>query len=198
MKRIYYTLCTILLLAATTATAQNTRTSMTYAVGFGTGDLGDFNSQVSWRGFQIDMHKMLDLKMGLGGSFGWNVFYDEKDYDTYTDGTASLSGKQYRYTNALPLLASFNYYMNPGQKANFFVGLGTGVTYIRRNTDMNLYTIEQEAWAFTLAPEIGIEIQNNLNNAFTIAVKYFNGLAAGDFDKTQSYITLNVGWTFKS
>jgi hypothetical protein len=198
MKKIFYSICAILLLTTSVALAQQSRTSLTYAVGFGTGDLGDFISQPSFRGFNIECLKMTSTKIGVGGSFGWNVFYDERNYDTYTKGSASLSGKQYRYSNNLPLLANFDYYMNPGQKVNSYVGLGTGVIYTRRNTDMNLYTLEQEAWNFALQPQIGLEFDNSFSSAFTIAAKYFYGFSAGDFDKPQSYITVNIGWTFKS
>jgi len=136
--------------------------------------------------------------MGIGFSLGWNVFYEEKPYETYTFENQSLSGKQYRYSNHVPMLASFDYYLTAGQKINPFIGLGTGVMYSRRNTDMNLYTIEQEAWNFTLQPQIGIEIDNNLSSAFTIIAKYYNGFAAGDLPADQSYFSINVGWTFKS
>ena len=118
MKKILYSVCAIVLLSSTMMTAQQSRTSMTYAVGFATGDLGNFISQPSWRGFNVELLKMTSTKIGVGGSFGWNVFYQENDFDTYTKGTASLSGKQYRYSNNLPILANVDYYMNPGQKIN--------------------------------------------------------------------------------
>jgi len=198
MKKIVFSICSILLLSISVLHAQHNRTTLTYAVGFGTGDLGEFISQPSWRGFNIEVLKMLNDKVGVGGSFSWNVFYEAKDFDTYTQGTASLSGKQYRYSNNLPMSLNVNYYLNPGQKVNAFVGLGTGVMYTRRNTDMNIYTIEQEAWNFLLQPQVGIEITNQYASAFTIAAKYFNGFPSGDLEKAQSYISLNVGWTFKS
>jgi len=185
-------------MGVTMVNAQYSRSTLTYAVGFATGDLGDFIAQPSWRGFNVEILKMMSEKVGVGGSFSWNVFYEAKDYDTYTKGTASLSGKQYRYSNNLPMSLNVNYYMNPGQKVNSFVGLGTGVMYTRRNTDMNIYTIEQEAWNFLLQPQLGIEISNDFSSSFTIVAKYFYGFAAQDFDKAQSYISLNVGWTFKS
>ena len=199
MKKIYYFIIALFLLSATTISAQNnSRTYLTYAVGFGTGDLGEFISTPSWRGASLDFLHMINPNVALGGSVAWNVFYEEKDYDTYTDGTASLSGKQYRYSNNLPLLVNFNYYLNPDAKVIPFVGLGTGAMYTRRNTDMNIYTIEQDAWGFTLAPQVGIELNQDFGSAFTVMVKYYNGFKAGDFDKGQSYITLNVGWVFKS
>ena len=174
------------------------KTSLTYGMGFGMGDLGDFISKASFRGANVDFRQMTNDKMGVGFSIGWNVFYEEKSYDTYTFENQSLSGKQYRYSNHVPMLASFDYYLTAGQRVNPFIGLGTGVMYTRRNTDMNLYTVEQDAWNFTLQPQIGIEIDNNVSSSFTIIAKYYNGFAAGDLDKNQSYLSLNIGWTFKS
>ena len=198
MNKIYYFIIALLLLGTTTISAQNSRTYLTYAVGFATGDLGEFISTPSWRGVSLDFYSMINPNVAIGGSGAWSVFYEERDYDTYTDGTASLSGKQYRYSNNLPLLANFNYYLNPDSKVIPFLGLGTGAMFVRRNTDMNIYTIEQEAWCFTLAPQLGIELNQDFGSAFTFMVKYYNGFKAGDFDKGQSYITLNVGWVFKS
>jgi hypothetical protein len=167
-------------------------------MGFGMGDLGDFISKPSFRGATLDFRQMTSDKLGIGFSLGWNVFYEEKSYDTYVFENQSLSGKQYRYSNHVPMLASFDYYLTAGQKINPFIGLGTGVMYTRRNTDMNLYTVEQEAWNFSLQPQIGIEIDNNISSSFTVIAKYYNGFAAGDLDENQSYFSINVGWTFKS
>jgi hypothetical protein len=196
--KILYSIFALCILTTTSLAAQKSRTTMTYAVGIPTGDLSDFISKPSWRGVSVDLIRMLDTNIGLGASFGWNVFYDARDYDTYSQGTASLSGKQYRYSNHIPMLVNFNYYMNPGQKMIPYVSLGSGVIYTRRNTDMNLYTFERDSWNFALQPQIGLEFDNSYSSAFTISAKYFYGFSAGDFDKAQSYITINVGWTFRT
>jgi len=198
MKRIYYIIIAIFLLGATTIQAQRSRTYMTYAVGFGMGDLGDYISTPSWRGASLDFYHMMNPNVGIGGSVAWNVFYEEKDYDTYTEGTASLTGKQYRYSNHVPMLANVNYYFSPEDKLIPFIGLGTGVMFTRRNTDMNIYTVEQEAWNFTLEPQIGFEINNSFTSGLTVILKYYSGFQAGDLEEGQSYLSLNVGWVFKS
>ena len=197
MHKLYLIIIGLMLLSSTAIHAQN-KTTLTYAVGFGTGDLGEFINSPSWRGANLDFRQMVQEDIGVGLSVGWNVFYKEQPFDTYTAGTASLSGKQYRYSNNIPMMGAVDYYLSQGQRINPFVGLGTGVMYTRRNTDMNLYTIEQEAWNFLLQPQVGIEIDNNISSSFTVIAKYFYGFEAGDLPKPQSYITLNVGWTFKS
>lgn len=196
MKKILYIASLLLIFGASELAAQ-TNTSLTYSMGFTTGDLSDFISKASFRGVTLDFRKMTRPDLGIGFSLGWNTFYEKKDYDTYTDGTRSLSGLQYRYSNHVPMLVSFDYYLKPGEKFSPFVGLGTGVMYSRRNTDMNLYTIKQDAWNFSFQPQIGVQINNSLTSATTIMLKYYYGLKAGDLAEPQSYLALNVGFVFR-
>jgi len=196
MKKIIYIICTLLVCSVTTMKAQS-NTYLTYGMGFGTGDLGDFISKPSFRGATVDYYKMVQPNVGVGFSLGWNVFYEEKSYETYTYENRALSGKQYRYSNHVPILLGANYYMNPGEKVSPFGGLNAGVMYTRRNTDMNLYTLEQEAWNFTLQPQVGLQFNNSLSSAMTIMLKYYMGFKAGDLDENQSYLALNVGFVFR-
>ncbi len=196
MKKILYISALMFVFSATQIAAQ-TNTSLTYSMGFGMGDLGDFISKASFRGATLDFRKMAQPNVGVGFSLGWNTFYEAKDYATYTVETQSLSGKQYRYSNHIPMLISFDYYLKPGEKVSPFFGLGTGVMYTRRNTDMNLYTFQQEAWNFSLQPQIGVQFNNSITSATTIMLKYYYGLKAGDLDEPQSYLSLNVGFVFR-
>lgn len=196
MKKILYIICTLLVCSITTMKAQS-NTYLTYAMGFATGDLGDFISKTSFRGATLDYYKMVQPSVGVGFSLGWNVFYEEKAFDTYTIRNQSLSGKQFRYSNNVPMLLGANYYMNPGEKVSPFLGLNGGVMYTRRNTDMNLYTLEQEAWNFTLQPQLGVQFNSGLNSATTIMLKYYLGFKAGDLDENQTYLSLNVGFVFR-
>ncbi len=197
MKKILYISALIFAFSYAPLSAQ-TNTTFSYAMGFGMGDLGDFISKTSFRGATLDFRKMARPDVGFGFSLGWNTFYEEKAYDTYHDGNASLSGRQYRYSNHVPMLISADYYFNPGEKVSPFIGLGTGVTYTRRNTDMSIYTIEQDAWNFTLQPEIGVQFNSSLSSATTIMLKYYHGFAAGELEAAQSYLSLNIGFVFRS
>ncbi len=196
MKKIFYILCASFVLSLPSVMGQS-NTYLTYSMGFGSGDLGDFISKASFRGATLDYRKMVQPSMGVGFSLGWNVFYEEKPYETYYSGNAALSGKQYRYSNNVPMLISGDYYLNPGEKISTILGLGTGVMYTRRNTDMNLYTLEQEAWNFTLQPEIGIQLNNSITSGTTIMLKYYYGFAAGELEEAQSYFALSVGFVFR-
>ncbi len=173
-----------------------TQTAVTYSVGFGMGDLGDFVNKPSFRGIGIDYRKLVQPNIGVGFTLGWNVFYEEKAYATYTLDNQALSGKQYRYSNQFPVLLSGTYFLKPGESLNPYVGLGAGTMYSLRNTDMNLYTVEEDAWHFSMVPEIGVQYSVDDATALLIGLKYVNGFKAGDFDKAQSFLSLNVGFVF--
>ena len=105
--------------------------TMTYSMGFASGDLADFISQPSFRGATIEFRKMVNPNVGVGMTFGWNTFYEEISRESYTAGSSTLTGKQFRYSNNFPILLAGNYYLSPGEKFNLFVGLGIGTIYTR-------------------------------------------------------------------
>lgn len=195
MKKIYIIL-SLCFVGVAAAQAQD-NFAFTYSMGFATGDLSSFISKPSFRGANIEFHKAVHPNIGVGLSVGWNVFYESLDKDTYTVGNTSLTGKQYRYSNHIPMLFSTNYYFKPGEKFNPYVGLGIGTIYTRRNTDMNLYTLEQEAWNFALQPEVGFHYMLSDGAALIIAGRFNQGFKAGnELTSAQSYFTLNVGFAF--
>jgi len=195
MKKIY--LGIIFSLIYTSSLLAQSNTTFTYSIGFGTGDLGEFVQAASFRGVSVDFRKMVQDNIGIGFGLGWNTFYEELASDTYTQGNSSLTGKQYRYSNNIPITLSTAYFLKPGETVNPFFGLGIGTMYTLRNTDMNLYTLEQEAWNFLLQPEIGIQYMVNDITALTISGKFNYGFKAGsELDAAQSYFALNVGFAF--
>lgn len=196
MKKILLVACALCLFTAGILKAQ-TQVTLTYPIAFPSGDLKDFTAKTSFRGINLEFHKMVQDNLAVGISTGWNVFYEELDYGTYTLDNVSLSGKQWRYSNHIPLLASTNYFLKPGDSMNPYVGLGLGVTYSLRNTDMNLYTVEQDAWNFTLQPAIGVMIEASDVTRVNISARYTHGFQAGsELTGAQSYLSLNFGFTF--
>ena len=171
--------------------------NISYSMGFATGDLADYISNASFRGASIEFRKMVQPNVGVGLTFGWNVFYEELSRDSYTSGQSTLTGKQFRYSNHFPMLVGADYYFSPGEKFNPFAGLGIGTIYTRRNTDMNLYTVEQEAWNFALQPEVGFLYSLTDGAAIIVAGRFNQAFKAGnELDGAQSFFTLNVGFSF--
>ena len=177
------------------AVAQSS-TTLSYSVGIPVGDLSDYIGNMSWRGVSLDYRKMVNPNIGVGFSASWNVFYEAMGRSTYTIDNQSLTGKQYRYSNHIPLYVNPTYYLKPGETVNPFFSLGIGTIYTLRNTDMNLYTWEQEAWGFALAPEVGLNYNIDDTAAFTVSGKLNYGFKSGDLNSDQSFFVINVGFTF--
>jgi hypothetical protein len=194
-KIIFLTIFCSLLISIKGFGQQESYMSVKYAVSFGTGDMGDFISAVSWRGAVIEYRTAVKDNLLAGVDVGWNVFYEKKEQDTYTVGTESLSGVQYRYQNEVPILASADYLISSDKPLKPYVGLGIGTIYSERATDMNLYRLEQNTWQFALKGELGLLYELSYSTALKVAAKYYNGFKTGTLDN-QGYFSLSVGMAF--
>ena len=175
--------------------AQSGYVSIQYEIGFGTGDLGSYISKASFRGAVFEYQKNINPNLSAGIEIGWNTFFERKDNDTYTRETVSVSGIQYRYSNHSPLLATVEYNLKPEGPFKPYVNLGIGTMYTKRDTDMGLWRLNQEAWHFSLKPEIGLHYELNLSTDLKFSAKYYTGFAGGDLE-TQSYFAITVGIAF--
>ena len=195
MKKVLLIAVIALTILPQISNAQRSYTSVLYSMGFGMGDLGDYISQTSFRGVMVEYRNTVSPGMYAGIDVAWNVFYERKDYATYSEGTKSLSGIQYRYSNQLPILLSVEKHLNPDSPTRPYVGLGLGTMYSRRVTEMGVYVITEDTWHFALKPEIGIIREISSTKGMKIGLKYLTGFGAGDLD-TQSYLGLTVGFIF--
>jgi len=193
MKKIL--IITIFSVIAISAFSQKSLTAIQYSMGFGTGEMHDYISKTSFRGFTIDYRHMVQSNVGVGFDLSWNVFYDELPDDIYESGNFTISGKQWRYSNHFPMLVAADYYYQPSTSVFGFAGLGIGTMYSLQNTDMSTYTFERDAWHFVLAPEIGVILEAAPGVGFTLNTKYYYGFEAGDLP-AQGFVTINVGFVF--
>jgi len=167
-----------------------------YSMGFAIGDMNDFISAPSFRGITFEYHKLVQDNIGVGFEIGWNAFYERKDYATYTKDTRSLTGVQFRYCDAVPMLATVNYYFSPDQQITPFVGLGIGTQYTQNYLSMGMYALTENVWHFAMKPEIGVNFNVNEMFAITMVGKFYGAFKSGDIG-TRNYIAANVGFTWK-
>jgi opacity protein-like surface antigen len=169
--------------------------SFQYAMGFGSGDLAEYISQPSFRGGVIEYRKAIKDNVLVGVDFGWNVFYEKKDADTYTSGTEALSGVQYRTQNAIPILVSAEYFLSTQNALKPYVGLGIGTMYLARSTDMGQWRIKENPWSFAVKPELGFLYEMSFSTSFKLAAKYYNGFKTGQLEN-QGYFSISAGLAF--
>ncbi len=169
--------------------------SVQYDMSFGTGDLGDFISKGSFRGASIQYRHPVSDNILVGGDLGWNVFYEKKEKDSYTVDTRTLSGVQYRYQNAVPILVSADYVFLADRAAKPYIGLGIGTMYSERIVNMGTWILKINPWHFAVKGEAGFMYELPSGFTFKVAGKYLNGFKSGDLE-TQGYFTVSIGAAF--
>lgn len=196
MKKIFTLIIFCSLISATSVFSQvGSHFSVQYEVSFATGDLNEYISTPSFRGGSLQYRFAVTDHVLVGADAGWNVFYEKKDYDTYTSGTQTLSGVQYRYQNQVPILAAVDYLISNDKAVNPYVGVGIGTMYSERSTDMGTWRLVENPWHFALKPEVGILANVSYSTSFKLSAKYYTGFAAGDLE-TQGYFTISAGLAF--
>lgn len=169
--------------------------SIQYEMSFATGDLGEFISSASFRGGSIQYRYAITDEILVGVDAGWNVFHEKKESDSYSSGTHTLTGVQYRYQNQVPILISVDYLILSDQAFQPYVGLGIGTMYSERVVDMGTWRLKENPWQFALKPEVGLMYEMSRGSFFKLSAKYYNGFKSGDLE-TQGYFTISAGLAF--
>jgi len=191
-KIIFLTIFFSLVVAIKGYSQQYSYISMKYAVSFSSGDMADYISPTSWRGFLMEYRGAVRSNLLVGVDVGWNVFYEKKYKDSYSDGTATITGVQYRTQNTVPILVSADYMLKTDTPLKPYVGLGIGTLFSERATDMNLYRIQENTWQFALKGEAGFLYELSYNSSVKFAAKYYNGFKTNSLD-SQGYFSLSLG-----
>ena len=196
MKKIFALVifCSLFSMTSVFSQAEN-HISIQYDMSFATGDMGTYISAGSFRGASAQYRYAVSHSILVGIDAGWNVFYEKKDYDSYTSGTQTLTGVQYRYQNQVPLLVAADYVILPDKDFQPYIGLGIGTMYTERSTQMGIWYVEENPWQFALKPEAGLMYNMATGSALKLGFKYYAGMG-GDLG-TQGYFTISLGFAFK-
>jgi len=168
---------------------------ISYPIGFPMGDLSDYIDKPSFRGINLEWGKEVSPNLIAEIETGWNVFYQEQPTQVYTEGTASISGKQFRYTNSVPIIAGAKWVLKSSNNLVPYAGVGLGTMYSDRSTDFGLYRISTDAWQFCIRPELGITFKSRNGPSAMLGVKYYSSFNNSDLDG-QSFLTINIGVVF--
>jgi hypothetical protein len=199
MKKLIYIPIVLILIISGKVNAQHaSHFSLSYNVSFPSGDLGDFIEKTSWRGHTLEWKGFVNEKMSAGVEASWQTFYQSLDFNSFNveGSNITLTGKQYRYNNVIPIYGRFDYHgSNEGDNVRWFAGLGVGTMWSEHITDMGLYEFLTNTWHFAMAPRIGVNYYLNDWRALTLSLSYDYGFKAQDVDPV-SYLRLGIGISF--
>ena len=107
----------------------------------------------------------------------------------------TLTGKQYRYVNTIPILASVRYHWGDYDGVRFFGGLSSGLYYMDRRVEMGLFASDTETGQFGIAPTAGLLVPASSGGGLQIECQYHNVFESNKGDSF-SYFNFNVGFTW--
>ncbi len=154
----------------------------------------DFTGDFSFRGLGLEWHWMVNPKVSAGAGFGFNSFWEQTD-ELFSIDNVDISGDQFRYTNAVPILAMFRYYPMPAEAGymRFYMGMGAGTYFVDRKLNISYLAADEDNWHFGFAPEVGVHLPfADYYTRGVFNVRYNYVLEAGDAP-SQSWIDFEVG-----
>jgi outer membrane protein len=195
MKTLKLVTVVSLILLGVGITAQN-KTNLFYSMGVPMGETKDYIEKTSFRGMGIEFEKEVMDNLGVGGLIAWNTFYEAIPEDTYPLTNGAITGKQFRYLNTLPIMATASYYLaSEEQMIRPYLGMGLGTYWIEQRTDMGLYSDVNKSWHFGLAPKAGIMVPISFSTSMYVGLNYNIAFKTSKLDQ-QSWLGINVGFSF--
>jgi hypothetical protein len=78
-----------------------------------------------------------------------------------------------------------------------YAGLGIGTLYDLRNTDMGMWTVEEDNWHFLMSPEAGLLFDVSPDMTVKLNAKYDYGFKTSDADALGN-LNISLGFVFNS
>jgi len=164
--------------------------AVTWQISGGLGDTADFIDDVSLLGFGLEGRSYLAKHWTVGLEFDWQVWDQQVTEPIEIEG-GTISGKQFRYINAFPILATFHLYAGDIHDFRMYLGAGVGAYYVMRRLQIGMANIEDNDWHFGGGPEFGFIIP--MGESSLIAAGRLN-YAVRNFDDTDD---ASIWWTAK-
>ncbi len=191
MKTNRYILTLIILASSLQIVSSQGRFGITYSTALPLGETAELAGEFSFRGAGFEGRWAIGSSFDIGFNASWNVFY-EAESGSFTEGATTLTGTQYRYVNAYPVM--FMAYKSFGSSETFqpYIGLGVGAIKADHRKEMGLWYVDSNNWHFGVAPEIGAVIPTLRSFDFLLSLRFNYGAKVKD-SPSVSYLSLNLG-----
>jgi len=175
---------------------QDWNTMVTYNMGLPLGNTSDFIEEFSFRGVMVSGDYFIEDEWTVGFTAGLQTFYEELGRNTYTEGTLTATGDEFRYLTSVPFLVTGKYHLDRFNPVSAHIGVGAGLYNMIQTTEFAGISIEDRNWQIGFMPEVGVGLEMSASTDFYIAAQYNYYLESKDI-LSQTYIAFNVGLRFK-
>jgi hypothetical protein len=146
--------------------------SLQYSVAQPIGDTHDFIPDFSWSGAAWESRWMDRPHTSLGFLVGFNEFHRSK-FGTENFEHGAITGDQYRYVLAAPLLFTAAWYFDTDRNnPRWYVGGGAGVEYVQQKFQIGLFDERRTNWRMVMMPEVGWMFPAWFGTGGIIALRY--------------------------
>jgi hypothetical protein len=153
-----FTLAAAFALFLPTAARAQSHLRLSYEMAVPRGETSDFVDRFSSRGGHLDGSVELAPAFHLELSVGWNTFNAVKQGVLTTAEGLAVSGKQFRYLNALPVMGGFAFHVPLGGGSRVWAGVNGGGAVIEQVVDIGLGEYSHTGWQWGVMPQVGIAI----------------------------------------
>ena len=171
--------------------------SLNYNIGIPIGEFNEYIGIASFRGMNIQLDYYMSDKLSIGGSIGWNGFYQKKDRESYYRDNVALNGVRYNYLYQLPLYLKVQYILNDERSIMPYIALSAGAHYIEQETYIGYVGIADEFWKFGVAPEVGaLALLGQSGWHFKLAAAYHITFYNENNINTLQNLGINLGFNY--
>lgn len=186
--------------------ANESMTFLTWNISIPNGNTKDFSQDSSsLRGVAAEFRYFVAPQFSVGLYGAWQVFNgtsEEMISIDREDFKGDISGMQWRYINAWPVMVNAHFYTGSPGGTRLFIGAGAGLIGIEERVDISVIAFQGTKWHFGIAPEIGFSIPVDYNLSLIVSGKYHYAFSSGDRlsadSATHSYISINIGLSFNT
>lgn len=155
-------------------------------------------TKTSFQGWSFAYRRGLGDRFSVGANLGWNIFHHEIDRSTWDFPNISVTSKNWRFTHAVPISATFHFnpYRNTGNDWQWFMGLGTGASYINQEIWAGMYSFRAENWNYHVYPELGLRYVLSDQTALLFSAQYMYMPGGSYTGKDLTYLNFRIGLSF--
>jgi hypothetical protein len=135
---------------------QKSITTLSYQMGFPSGDLKDFLPANDYLGWDFEMKTLVTHNLAVGGHIGYQGFYKKFPRDTYEFPQGAITTTIFKYYYTIPMQVVATWFFVPEGFVQPYISMNVGVNYNERRGEIGIYVIEDNSWNFSFAPEAGI------------------------------------------
>jgi outer membrane protein len=171
----------------------------TWNISIPDGDTKEFVDETSFRGFGLDFRKQFRPNTTIGIMGSWEVFH-ERTSESFTIGSATVTGSQDRYINSFPIMLGLHRYFGNEGGTRPYIGINGGGFILIQTLRIGLAEWEEDSWVWGAMPEAGLVIPLQSGAALIANARYSWALTGEDLngeDRELTYWGIRVGFVWE-